>query len=338
MYVGAPGYEDLMTFTDLDIEGKAPAYAGAPIGVGEFSKNTVPARESSERQFGPLTREQMPVYTTARPPAKHFREATAPEHLGLKPKATSRSKVQESFARQGLLMTGWGSFLYDDAKSPEVSPERQRPPGRELHSKAKDFLISAIRNTNPFRIRKPETGGPSPTFQTNTKDHENFKPVTGNGVEFHRLKSRLEDISREPVAQVRRVRIPIAQAFIKISSNVDAMDIDSPFIIPVSKLQLKNNGATSSTLQSIHRPISNGVSSRDSSVKQTAKQDFNERHRGRHNAIRAVFNKMDRPTGGYIVEDRLFRDLAEASMDEHADAFNKAYFELLGLARMAHTQ
>ena len=53
------------------------------------------------------------------------------------------------------------------------------------------------------------------------------------------------------MAQVRRVRIPIAQASIKISSNVDAMDIDSPLIIPVSKLQLKNNGATSFTLQSI---------------------------------------------------------------------------------------
>ncbi len=116
------------------------------------------------------------------------------------------------------------------------------------------------------------------------------------------------------------------------------MDIDSPLIIPVSKLQLKNNRATSSTLQSMHRPISNGVSSRDSSVKQTAKQDFKERHRGRYKAIRAVFNNMDRPTGGYIVEDRLFRNLAEASMDEDADAFNKAYFELLGLARMVHTQ
>lgn len=94
----------------------------------------------------------------------------------------------------------------------------------------------------------------------------------------------------------------------------------------------------SRTPQSMHRPISNGLSSRDTTILQTAKQDFKERYRGRYTAIRAVFNNMDRTVDGHIANDRLFRNLAEALMDEDADAFNKVYQELLGLASTALSQ
>ncbi|KAK4696613.1 hypothetical protein P7C71_g1333, partial [Lecanoromycetidae sp. Uapishka_2] len=415
MYVGVPGCEGLRTFTGLDEEGKAPSYAGAPMAIKPAAPEPEKAKESFLRQLGTfgikrteLENPKFQIATLSKPatPGKEHAGSSTIRHT-VKPKATSRSEVQDSFARQDVIIKGQGRVLYNEDTSPEISPGDQTPSRSEPKAETTQDNIQATSHVNPFGAPKPQSGRPSTLpksgllayrrddkqsgdaaafdqvdgWKSATKPADLSSPIeapgqrtssnktSGAGVRFasqpsskvpllekdtvkpestskvaepQTLRSRMETTGLEPASRSPRSRPSPAKentAPISVKPSIKA-DPDPSSTASIDKLQLTSTRPSKLEQRARPDPPDPALSIRDTNIQQPGptKQTFKSQYGGKYKALRSLFDTLNRPSGPHPKEDRLFRNLAEALMDEDAQAFKKTYSELWDIATAAQVE
>lgn len=173
LYVGPPGFEDLKILTGLDETGRAPSFAGAPIGVKNLPKDVERVKTSFERQLELLERERLKR-------ERLEREIAATSKTVSKPQASSRPEAQDSFARQNIIMKGRGKFLYHDDKLPQAPFGGQTSHGSELSGDAKEVMIPVVSNSKLSGAPEPQIAGLPIAPISSALTHDRSEKPSGN--------------------------------------------------------------------------------------------------------------------------------------------------------------